>query len=254
MPSEKQPAPFGDHNHHYAAHSLPGNRKQSEEERKLEALLADFDPKLEERVSRTIRQWNNILRDYLRTEMAFRLTVGDDSESIPMKIVPGLPRPLAAIIQPLDTTTLRLMLNLPLLNTTADGLAFLARHSPEPDTTQLAAAERIVRAHLQQLQRIELQKQLAAIHQDILGAYFFRVPAIQIYWMAIGLISRTLNIDPEALTTVVLLHELAHAYSHRGRDIDANRWDVNAFASADIHIVEGIAQYYTETICKKNEG
>ena len=34
--------------------------------------------------------------------------------------------------------------------------------------------------------------------------------------------------DVEALTYVVLAHELAHAYTHLGRDIDGNAWDTES--------------------------
>src|SRR5690606_22172982 len=46
-----------------------------------------------------------------------------------------------------------------------------------------------------------------------------------------------------------LAHELAHAYSHLGRDIDNERWDTELFASTDPHIVEGLAQFYTQAVC-----
>ena len=42
-----------------------------------------------------------------------------------------------------------------------------------------------------------------------------------------------------------------HAYSHLGRDIDSNRWDLECFAHADLRIVEGIAQFYNSVICQK---
>ena len=72
--------------------------------------------------------------------------------------------------------------------------------------------------------------------QDILGAYFFRVPAISVYWMVIGIMSGVLGVSVEALTIVVATHELAHAYSHLGRDIDGGRWETEAFARADASV------------------
>lgn len=50
---------------------------------------------------------------------------------------------------------------------------------------------------------------------------------------------------------MVATHELAHAYSHLGRDIDGSRWETEAFARAELNIAEGIAQFYTEMICRK---
>jgi hypothetical protein len=44
-------------------------------------------------------------------------------------------------------------------------------------------------------------------------------------WGVIGLFSQILGLNPEALTIVVLAHELAHAYTHRTADIDGKFWD-----------------------------
>ena len=85
------------------------------------------------------------------------------------------------------------------------------------------------------------------------AAYFFKVPEIRLYWMVIGIVAAALGVPREALTVVVLAHELAHAYTHLGRDIDSDRWDINAFAAADLAIVEGLAQFYTAVVCKRLE-
>jgi hypothetical protein len=85
----------------------------------------------------------------------------------------------------------------------------------------------------------------------VLGAYFFRIPEIRLYWMAIGFFAHYLDVTVEALTVVTLAHELAHAYSHLGKDIDGRDWDTEAFAWADNYIIEGLAQFYTEVVCKR---
>jgi hypothetical protein len=60
-----------------------------------------------------------------------------------------------------------------------------------------------------------------------------------------------LNVSVEALTVVVLAHELTHAYTHLGKDIDGNLWNTESFAKADLGIVEGLAQFYTAVVCGK---
>jgi hypothetical protein len=101
------------------------------------------------------------------------------------------------------------------------------------------------------LKKLAILKKIGAIRQDILGAYFFRIPEIRLYWMVIGLLSRALGVSAESLTVVVAAHELAHAYSHIGRDIDGARWDTEAFASTELEIAEGLAQFYTGSVCLK---
>ena len=83
------------------------------------------------------------------------------------------------------------------------------------------------------LNALELLKKIGAIEQDILGAYFFRIPEVRLYWMVIGLIAGALQVSVEALTFVVAAHELGHAYTHLGRDIDGRRWDVDVFSRTD---------------------
>jgi hypothetical protein len=88
---------------------------------------------------------------------------------------------------------------------------------------------------------------------DWLGAYFFRKPAVEIYWIPIAITAGLCDVEVEALTYVVLAHELAHAYTHVGQDIDGHSWDTTDFAVADPYIVEGLAQYYTQILCGRVE-
>lgn len=60
-----------------------------------------------------------------------------------------------------------------------------------------------------------------------------------------------LCVSLEALICVVLTHELAHGYTHKGSDIDGERWDTYAFMNSERALVEGMAQYYTHQICQK---
>ena len=83
---------------------------------------------------------------------------------------------------------------------------------------------------------------------DSLGAYFFRRGRIELYWFVIWLIANELDVAVEDLTLVVLVHEMAHLYSHAGQDADGHDWDTETFAATDLHIVEGLAQYYTEQV------
>jgi hypothetical protein len=133
---------FGHPNRHYSGgNGRAVTRERSEADAPLARLLEQLDPKLEERVNRAFRQWNQVLRDYLRTEMAFRLTIGEDAQAVPLRIVPGLPAPLRGVVRKLDETTLRLLLRLPLLESTATGLEFLEdQHSVGDESIPKALA------------------------------------------------------------------------------------------------------------------
>jgi hypothetical protein len=100
--------------------------------------------------------------------------------------------------------------------------------------------------------------QILAVEEDVLGAYVYGLfggwgieQRIEIYYPVIGLVAPRLEVQVEALAVVVLIHELAHAYSHLGYDIDENSWDTDAFSGAELSITEGIAQYFTDRIVGK---
>jgi hypothetical protein len=96
--------------------------------------------------------------------------------------------------------------------------------------------------------------EVLAVNRDILGVYVYDATCtnecdvnravIRLYWGVIGLVSKWLACSVEDLTIVVLAHELAHAYTQLGADIEGRRWPSRDFDRADVHLVEGLAQYY----------
>lgn len=65
--------------------------------------------------------------------------------------------------------------------------------------------------------------------------------SIEVYWAVIGLVAALLDVRIEDLTTVVLTHELAHAYTHLGYDIDGANWPGQCFAKTESVLKEGLA-------------
>lgn len=106
------------------------------------------------------------------------------------------------------------------------------------------------------------------IHDDVFGVYRYWYPdskiwslqfedmsprhvnraEIEIFWAAIAVFSPVLDCKPEDLFIVVLTHELAHAFTQLGADIEGFRWPVHRFDQADLEVVEGLAQYYTHRV------
>ena len=211
---------WGSDDRYYAqAEARPDRRKQDalfDVSRRLEDLLAKHDPELRTRVERTVKQWNLILRDYLRTETALRLTVGDDTQAIPVNIVTGLPKPFASLMLPFMAVA-PLLLNRSLIEGTATGLQFVsASHAAlcewpvsaaVPPKTEVDRLRDYMDELLEFVQKLGIIERIGKIDQDILGAYFFRTPRIDLYWMVIGLIAATLNVNVEALTVAVLRSE-----------------------------------------------
>lgn len=221
-------------------------------------------PDAEERVLRTVKQSNSAIRDHIRTETALKLASGDGRGSIAVRVVEGLPAPLADIINRYpDPVLWRLIAAQPRLGAIIDGLNFLLEDWGAfecwPDLPSIAhgSGEALARARdvawaLQQVAHSDrVKKELADIHEDILGCYHFsqsRLPWVEIYWMPTALFAGMLHLRIEDLTVVVLAHELAHGYTHQGCDIDGRSWETSAFSGSHADVVEGLAQFYADLV------
>ncbi len=80
--------------------------------------------------------------------------------------------------------------------------------------------------------------------KDIWGCYPHSGRCVEIYFLPLIIFSNLKGLQIEFALVKVLVHELAHAYHHLGKDKDERVWD--AFGEANLNIVEGLAQYYTE--------
>jgi hypothetical protein len=116
-------------------------------------------------------------------------------------------------------------------------------------------AEELLRA----VSGFDLAKRILAIEGDVLGAYFppqrkwhtVRPPYTELYWAVIGLIAQLFGTSATSLTVIVLAHELAHAFTQVGADIEGYRWEPEIFHGAEIGLKEGVAQYYTAKACER---
>lgn len=264
--SAAQAAPvFGDPGRYYAC-SQPEQGKlynpssYSLEKALTESLLRRY-PDLKKTVERTFRRWNLLVRDTLRTETALRLSVGDNRQVVPVSILDGLPRAFGKILkQAPDFLLWDLALHQDLLTDTRSGLAYVSDYllpiSGLLDdrsilTLDLESVSNLIERLVFKARQVNLLHAILGIEEDVLGAYFFPSGTVGIYWVPIGIVASLLDVSVEALTVVVLAHELAHAYTHLGLDIDGRSWNIDDFAHCDLRIVEGLAQFYALEICKK---
>ena len=225
--------------------------------------LEQASPGIRDSVERVCKQWNNILREYLRGETALRLTVGGESQSVPVKVVEDLPPPFAEVMREFEGLAW-LLLNRPIVEAAASGTRFMENGvdkvravwgdaAGSSDVNEIRRVRETAEAWLKKLDETNAVERIIGINEDVLGAYFFRIHEIRLYWVVIGITARALGVAVDALTIVVLAHELAHAYTHLGRDIDNERWETEQFANTDLDIVEGLAQFYTQVICTRLE-
>ena len=253
---------FGAQGRYYADFSA-AKSKPSEETAQLinraYAFLRKHMPDAEQRIKRTIEQWNQIIRNAIIAETGLRLSVGDEQQQVPVRIQPGMPTPFADLAIQIEPELWELLFNQHLLSVTQTGLQLLLDNSATLRSytrngfsdKDIERVQELLQAILAELEKRNFAAQFMAIDQDVLGAYFFHYPEVHIYWMVISLMARFLSVSIEGLTIVVLTHELAHAYTHLGRDVDGSRWNTAAFGDTDLYIVEGLAQFYTDQICRK---
>jgi hypothetical protein len=230
----------------------------------IRGIAARFTDQLSLPVERTVHQWNQNIREHLRGETGLRLGSVEAQRSVPVRVVAGLPPPFTAIIaRHPDPVEWELHLLRGTLAAAGHGLKSLDGRYPEivplalKGDQSLASQHEVARTHrlvdslLHWLDRSDVPSEVFDIDYDVLGAYFIHRHEVQLYWMVIALVAGMLRQPTEALAIVVLAHELAHAYTHLGHDIDKRQWDTAAFAGADARIAEGLAQHYTRVICEE---
>jgi hypothetical protein len=259
--------PWGHEDRYFALSAVVASRSMprdvSSNASRWAKALESATPGTRDAVESAYRRWNSVIRDALRIETALRLSVGEDIQSVPVKIVDGMPAPFAEALRGLEGLEW-LLLNRTALEAAITGARFLEASLPGAraqwgeeaglaDVDDIRAVHATAYSWLRRLNQLNALERLAGIREDVLGAYYFRIPEIRLHWQVIGITARLLGVSTEALTIVVLAHELAHAYTHLGLDIDNERWETDRFARSDLHVVEGLAQYYTETICSRLE-
>jgi hypothetical protein len=238
---------------------------------RLRTLLDRLPSDCQARVARTRDRLNKPIRDALRRETGLRLIRPsaegeEESVSVPVRLRPGLPTALDNVeLEEAEAIALILSRWREALEdlqggarTAREMIASLQSDARfmtilTPGETLVSPVEAWAEALLR---RIASANPLAKIliDRDVLGAYTFGAPGIDLYWAVIGLVAQTLGITIEDLTAVVLAHELAHAYTHMGADIDGYRWGTVAFGRAELELVEGLAQYYTCRVSSRLEG
>lgn len=257
----------------------------------LAQLLDRVPPETEREVDAARRRFNPVIREILRKETRLLLNPSghDDEEaapreavSIPVRVVPGAPE--GALDQPLEGIDELILLlgqhRRMLRSLAAAAVGFhelLSAMAGSPIGKQMIArradglpAIRELVAEL--LARLDAAKPLDVIlqfNEDILGVYTYRLPRkdkrafllqepedpmsgeIYLYWGVIGVVAPLMGVSVEALAVKVLAHELAHAYTHLGADIDGHRWPSVGFSEADHELKEGLAQYYALRACQR---
>lgn len=245
---------WGAPEHYYAAWEYVAD--ETVVSTRWERNLRRVAPASEDDVGRAVKHWNQRIRTHLATEMGFQMK----GRQVLIRIVPGLPPPLADKLDG-DVGIEAVMLNRPLLNAVVEGMEFMADArdlvrgaddtivgTAQPD--ELGNVRDTAQAWLSWAHENDVTKRLSELDVDVLGAYLFKPREVLIFWLPIGIFAAAHQFPIDALTVVVLAHELAHAYTHLGYDIDGFDWRTKDFGESDRAVVEGLAQFYTHIVCR----
>lgn len=225
------------------------------------ALLKDDNNDLKKRVERTVRQWNNAVRDILRSETGLRLSHSNETLKVTVQVVDGAPVPLMRFLER-HSQYADLLLSRSTIRQTVSGLELMASNFDDCKKLVPEMVCDVVEPYYfaswfklldERLDEFRKELRRACAEEDVLGAYFNRKSKIEIYWLSIAIYADMLGVSVEAITVVTLAHELAHAYTHIGFDIDGGQWQTEDFAKTDIYVIEGLAQFYARAVCKKLE-
>lgn len=241
----------------------------SEQEIKWARLVNAQSPNIYDKIHQAYKRWNQPVREYLRAETGLRMNIGEDTQSVPVTLEYGLPDHFKQALSDFEDSGLEwLLLNRPQIKSSIKGLSLIGagsdlfgidrllnnKHIPQDkiaSSIEIAKCKNTFETLLKIADEFAFTKRIFDIEMDVFGIYTPHRPAVKIMWLPIAIVSLNKAIDPEALTVVVLAHELAHAYTHVGRDIDGNQWNTHDMVNAELKIVEGLAQYYTEAVCER---
>lgn len=260
----------------------------TDEEREVggawQSSLSKVMPDAKRQVETVKDKWNSRVREMLRNETGLKFQrmeysyahqsssnaegkeytkqADDSMKRAPIKIVDGFPPPLVRhfaelsdqadiLLRQKDFATTKATLDFASANFDRM-LKYFKEPSGRVNPIQLGYVAAFFDGIVKEVSRYNPIEQLLNMHKECYGAYYFRIPEIHIYWLPIAIMAQTSSVvDIESLTFIVLAHELAHAYTHQGKDIDGTDWNTEDFAHTDEDIVEGIAQFYTLQLCKR---
>lgn len=253
---------------------------------RLTDLLQRVPAKVETEVKRARDQTRATLQEALRTECRLVMRTPEETEEgragaqVPVEVAPGHPALLDDVTFPDDLERILLLgryrQSLEQARSGAEGLLrlreeLLRRPNPErwlgATETELRSTASWAASLLKLLDKHDPLKTVLAVRDDFLGVYEYQTQThglfddeytvnratIIIYWGVVGLVSEWMGCSVSDLTIVVLAHELAHAYTQLGADIDGKRWPAQRFSQADCGLKEGLAQYYTERVLTRLE-
>lgn len=243
-------------------------------------LLDNVDEGVEAKVRGTRDRARNVLREAVRSETRLTMRSNDDgdekahSAQVPIEVSSAFPEGIRNLSFPDE---LRPILHLAgyrnsfasastCIKELIEANQMLLRLTGGPQwalqpSDHLSLVRNWSEDILRMLKEHDPVRQILMVNQDVLGSYSYasrktdpkvaNQASIQLYWTVIGLVAKDLGCEVDDLTVVVMVHELAHAYTQLGADIGGLRWPSAEFAKAEHELKEGLAQYFTARVLRR---
>jgi hypothetical protein len=256
-------------NNKYSTWFLPLTQKQKQQYERLEKLVLSFNVNLKDEVIRAKDKYNLKVRGVIAEKTGVSLTYRTkdidtkkidniDKASIPIKVVDLVPLSLLDLFDKFDDAHIELLLHYRRMKSASKELEFQIRKHPTfsqyhlglSSVDELNNSIRHLNKLIKEVDDCGILEAIQKLGPDLLGAYFLSDNRVELYWLCIGLCNILHDLPIEDFTLVVLIHELAHGYTHIGFDKDGNYWNTDDFNHCDLKIVEGFAQFYTEMLCR----
>ncbi|NVO00740.1 MAG: hypothetical protein HXX17_15595 [Geobacteraceae bacterium] len=248
----------------------------------VKELIDQLEPRIQERVEKAYKRYNQVTREAMRNVTRLRLQKGkrkfiqgnEQLETrVPVQVKLAAPEEIESLVIPADgviaATLSKWKPELEMLRGSSSEIFCLLMNGTKIDcvdnevlyrpdivnlTGSLEDAGKLAEKLLAEIDAFDVVGWL--FHEmdgDVLGRYYYShhgltsddgSARIELYSGIIALVSSRLGIEVEDLTVVVLAHELAHAYTHLGFDSNNHRWVDDDFYEAQHELKEGLAQYY----------
>jgi len=225
-------------------------------------LFEEFHIDAHKKVEGVKKQYNIYISDVLKELTGLKYTSKlQYSKRITIDVVTRLPPALTELLGNLPDIQIELIMRLSELHASLSSINFVKTNYydiinkrekiPEASYEEIKKVASFYENLIDEIENSDLYKKLSKLSIDeLFGAYFYNQGKIELYWPAIAFYSSWKNISITNLTFIVLTHEKAHAITHMGFDLENLFWPTEDFANSDLEVVEGLAQFYTEKVCK----
>ena len=247
MTRRTEPTPFGAPQHYYSRGPVPPKPVPDRD-----GMRPAAEVETSRRLTALIQRERNGIHAQLRKLLRLGGGGSDSAMKVDIYVSDILPPNVADVLGAMGDdirSMLDLRRRLPVAARTLDHARIHLRDEHVLEAVSLAPALRELAAKLDRDVDAFLERYFA-VPGDSLGAYWLGRRTITLHQKVIEPLATALDVPMEDLALVTLIHEMAHFYTHEGRDADGASWATRAMADADLHIVEGLAQYYTLHICE----